>query len=56
LGTYWAQDAGRRLCKTAFPLMGKRFVLVGLTGLELANRLRRQERTACDYLGQSGIH
>ena len=42
--------------ENAFPLVGKRFVMVGLTGLELANRLRRQWGTVDDYLGQSGIH
>jgi hypothetical protein len=56
LGTYCAQDTARCLCQTAFPLVGKHLEIVGLTGLELANRLRRQGRTVGDYPGQSGIH
>jgi hypothetical protein len=39
LGTYWARSAGQRLSMTAFPLVGRRFVTVGLTGLESANGL-----------------
>ena len=56
LGTYWARNAKGLREETAFPLVGVHMGVVGLTGLELANRLRRQWGTVGDYPGQSGIY
>ena len=39
VGTYWAQIEVIVRDNKAFPLVGRRFVMVGLTGLESANRL-----------------
>ena len=56
MGTYWAQIEVIVRDNKACPLVGERLVMVGLTGLELAKRLRRQRWTVGDYPRQSGIH
>ena len=53
---YWARNPLNVLPEDAFPLVGRRLVMVGLTGLELVNRLRRRRWTVGDCPRQSGIH
>jgi hypothetical protein len=55
-GWDWARNAKGPSEETVFPLVGVHLGVVGLTGLELVNRLRRQRWTVGDYPGQSGIH
>ena len=51
LGTYWARNANSLREENAFPLVGEHLGMVGLTGLELGNRLRGQRWTVGDYPG-----